>query len=82
LTVAAAGFTLATMSKKTSKASSKKVVASAVAAKVGRASAAEAPGFTEADVAVRAYEIYLSEGRPEGRHLEHWQRATVELGLV
>lgn len=27
----------------------------------------------------RAYEIWLREGRPEGRSEEHWQRAKVEL---
>jgi hypothetical protein len=30
-------------------------------------------------VAARAYEIYLEEGRPEGRQLEHWVRAETEL---
>ena len=27
----------------------------------------------------RAYYIWLHEGRPEGRHLEHWQRAIVHI---
>jgi len=27
----------------------------------------------------RAYEIWISEGRPEGRHLDHWCRAEGEL---
>jgi hypothetical protein len=27
----------------------------------------------------RAYEIWISEGRPEGRHLDHWHRAEWEL---
>jgi hypothetical protein len=31
------------------------------------------------DVALRAYLIYLEEGRPEGRHLDHWTRAESEL---
>lgn len=31
------------------------------------------------EIAQRAYEIYLAEGRPDGRHLEHWQRAQTEL---
>ncbi|HEY0710341.1 MAG TPA: DUF2934 domain-containing protein [Polyangia bacterium] len=32
-----------------------------------------------ADVAQRAYHIYLEEGRPEGRHLEHWLKAESEI---
>lgn len=31
-------------------------------------------------IAVRAYEIWLSEGCPEGRALDHWKRAEQELG--
>jgi hypothetical protein len=27
----------------------------------------------------RAYQIWEEEGRPEGRHLEHWQRASDEI---
>ncbi|MEM9444221.1 MAG: DUF2934 domain-containing protein [Verrucomicrobiota bacterium] len=27
----------------------------------------------------RAYQIYLNEGCPEGRHLEHWLQAEKEL---
>ncbi|HEX2256662.1 MAG TPA: DUF2934 domain-containing protein [Afifellaceae bacterium] len=27
----------------------------------------------------RAYEIWESEGRPEGRHLDHWRRAASEI---
>jgi hypothetical protein len=29
----------------------------------------------------RAHEIWLAEGCPEGRALEHWQRAEKELGM-
>jgi hypothetical protein len=36
--------------------------------------------LTPDQVAARAYEIYLEEGRPEGRDLEHWTRAEAELG--
>jgi hypothetical protein len=50
------------------------------------AEATEAPvapraahAFNEADVARRAYELYLQEGRPEGRQLEHWLQAEAEL---
>lgn len=28
----------------------------------------------------RAYDIWEQEGRPEGRHAEHWERACRELG--
>jgi hypothetical protein len=27
----------------------------------------------------RAYEIWAEEGKPEGRHIDHWQRARWEL---
>lgn len=30
-------------------------------------------------IALRAYEIWESEGRPEGRHREHWSQAEHEL---
>jgi hypothetical protein len=40
-----------------------------------RASIAPSPEV----VAARAYEIYLEEGRPEGRQLEHWIKAEAEL---
>jgi hypothetical protein len=59
---------------------STKVVRSTVAAKLGHTtSVAVRP--TEADVAVRAYEIYLREGRPDGRDQLHWSQAESELGL-
>jgi hypothetical protein len=34
----------------------------------------------EEEIARRAREIWEEEGRPEGRHLEHWQQAERELG--
>jgi hypothetical protein len=34
---------------------------------------------SETDIARRAYLIYLEEGCPQGRHLEHWVRAESEL---
>jgi hypothetical protein len=43
----------------------------------GSAAAAQTP--THDEIAVRAYEIYLDEGQPEGRADEHWQRAEAEL---
>jgi len=30
-------------------------------------------------IAMRAYELYLGDGAPEGRELEHWLRAESEL---
>jgi hypothetical protein len=49
----------------------------------GKTAAAGAPsGLTSLsadDVALRAYLIYLEEGCPEGRHLDHWTRAESEL---
>jgi hypothetical protein len=53
-----------------------------VAAKVSHASTKVAISATQTDVALRAYEIYEREGRPDGRHLEHWVQAESELGLV
>ncbi len=32
----------------------------------------------EDDVRARAYALWENEGRPEGRHLEHWLRASEE----
>jgi hypothetical protein len=30
----------------------------------------------------RAYAIWEDEGRPEGRHLEHWRQAVQEIGAA
>ena len=35
-------------------------------------------GVDEALVAKRAYEIWEAEGRPHGRHEEHWKKAMAE----
>lgn len=35
--------------------------------------------FTQMDVARRAFEIFLAEGRPPGRDAEHWFQAEREL---
>lgn len=43
------------------------------------AAAKSAPTVSLEDVARRAYAIYLEEGRPDGRHLDHWTRAESEL---
>jgi hypothetical protein len=55
---------------------STKVVRTTVAAKVSHVSTRRP---TEADIAVRAYEIYEREGRPEGRDVAHWAQAETEL---
>jgi hypothetical protein len=34
---------------------------------------------TSAQIAQRAFEIYEREGRPEGKHVEHWLQAEQEL---
>jgi len=84
---------LATMPKETvSKVTrvSRKAAGGAVAAKTASTSssmassavagskAAVAPPTAEM-VAARAYAIYLEEGRPKSRQLEHWIRAEAEL---
>jgi hypothetical protein len=35
--------------------------------------------LSEAQVAQRAYEIWEKQGRPHGKHHEHWLQATAEL---
>ena len=37
------------------------------------------PIIPEDSIRMRSYLIWEGEGRPEGRHLEHWLRATEEL---
>jgi hypothetical protein len=34
---------------------------------------------TEAEIRERAYQLWLAEGRPEGRDQEHWQAARLAL---
>jgi hypothetical protein len=60
---------------------STKVVRTTVAAKVSHISTVAPRRATDADVAVRAFEIYEREGRPPGRDLAHWAQAESELGL-
>ena len=59
---------------------STKVVRTTVAAKVSHSSMVAARRPTDAELALKAYEIYEREGRPNGRHLEHWALAQAELG--
>jgi Protein of unknown function (DUF2934) len=33
----------------------------------------------EDHIRARAHSIWISEGRPHGRHVEHWMRARLEL---
>jgi hypothetical protein len=37
------------------------------------------PPLTHDVIAMRAYELYLGDGAPQGRELEHWLRAESEL---
>jgi hypothetical protein len=70
---------------KASKAKSEKPAAAAAAAKpVVKAAAKPAtkPGKrepTQEEIGARAFEIYVSEGCPEGYSVEHWLRAEQEL---
>jgi hypothetical protein len=41
--------------------------------------AAAAKPLDEHRIRERAYEIWVEEGKPEGRHIDHWQRARWEL---
>lgn len=34
----------------------------------------------EESLRIHAYAIWESEGRPAGRHIEHWRQAEIELG--
>ena len=34
---------------------------------------------TQQDIARRAFELYMDEGQPDGRHEAHWLRAEAEL---
>jgi Protein of unknown function (DUF2934) len=38
------------------------------------------PGFNDDRIRQRAYLIWVDEGRPHGRELDHWLRAKWELG--
>jgi len=37
------------------------------------------PQIPEDTIRIRSYEIWEREGRPEGRHVDHWLRALEEL---
>lgn len=37
------------------------------------------PGQKDERIQARAYRIWLDEGRPEGKYLEHWERAKAEV---
>lgn len=46
---------------------------------IGKSRAAPDPENGDHNVRARAYEIWEREGRPEGRHAEHWRQAEQEL---
>lgn len=68
--------------KNSTTATSKKTAPRLVANKTATANAAEiaasAEVVTEAQIAERAFHIYLNEGCPDGRHLDHWFQAASE----
>ena len=49
---------------------------------VGKSRAAPDPESDECEVRARAYDIWEREGRPEGRHDDHWRQARQELELA
>ena len=56
------------------------VAATAAATRASSAPrASNAPALTSDRVALRAYEIWLESGCPNGQHEEHWYRAEREL---
>ena len=63
----------------TTSTTSKKTARRLVAGKTSTASAASAIAeITDAQIAERAFHIYLQEGCPDGRHLDHWFKAVSE----
>jgi len=68
------------MPKKTT-ATSKKTAPRLVANKTATASAAPVAAVTDDQIAERAFCIYMDEGCPDGRHLDHWFQAKAELSV-
>ena len=68
------------MAKTSTTKTSKKTAPHLVAGKTATASASAAASvaITEAQIAERAFYIYLQEGCPDGRHLDHWFQAESE----
>jgi len=48
---------------------------------VAAISSGDGQGGKEEVIRERAYAIWEEEGRPEGRHLDHWLRAEAEIDL-
>lgn len=69
------------MAKHSSKNKSVVRVSADVAPKVVRAAAVSVAAPTHEQIAARAFTIYLAEGCPDGRHVDHWNQAEAELGL-
>jgi hypothetical protein len=59
----------------TSKKTTRRLVANKTATAGGPAAATE---ITDEQIAERAFHIYLQEGCPDGRHLDHWFQAVSE----
>ena len=67
------------MAKSNTTSTSKKTTRRLVANKTATASAtAVSAETTDAQIAERAFHIYLQEGCPDGRHLDHWFQAVSE----
>jgi hypothetical protein len=65
--------------KNSTSTTSKKTAPRLVANKTATITAAPAAEVvTEAQIAERAFYIYLQEGCPDGRHLDHWFQAASE----
>ena len=48
---------------------------------VAAISSGDGQAIKEQIIRERAYAIWEEEGRPEGRHLDHWLRAEAEINL-
>lgn len=70
------------MAAKAKKSTVKKSAKPAKAKKPAAASAAPAakPAPSRDQISARAHQIWIDEGRPSGKSLEHWYRAERELG--
>jgi hypothetical protein len=66
------------MAKPNTSSTSKKTTRRLVANKTATASATVAAEITDEQIAERAFHIYLQQGCPEGRHLDHWFQAVSE----
>jgi hypothetical protein len=64
---------------KTTSQVTRKNTRSLVAGKTVAANDVALPTISQEAIATRAYCIYMGEGCPDGRHLDHWNQAVREL---